>query len=160
MDEIALLVATVFSTAARADEFIWIEGESSTDTDFNRHGWYEGGSRLDLMSPGEVETTDGAWLAHYSSGDPTNTAYASYDFTVSEGGTYTWWIRLNPIMASYSYSLGPALPTVMDVRDYRELVNLVGPVNDPGIDIRWLGWVKAAEFSLPPGASDTIRGMA
>lgn len=158
----SLIPALVFIAGLRpaaAVEQVWIEGENATATSFNRHSWYQNQPELrrDLMSPGEPEVADGNWLAHYVNANPTNTAFASYDVTVNEGGTYAWWIRLNPISASYRFSIDGAVAQPLDVSDYREQVNIVGPIADPLIDIRWLAWVKVGDFAFAPTSAHTLR---
>ena len=143
------VVASLLLTAssAVAAESVWIEGESSTDTDFNRHSWYEDtGLKKDLMSPGRPETVQGDWLAHYTPG-VTAARYARWSFNLTEGGSYAWWIRTNPINATLSYAVDGAARQPLDLTDYREIVNIV-----QGIDIRWLAWVKVGDFTLAPGA--------
>ena len=142
-----VVVVTALAARADASEFVWLEGESSLDTTFNHHNWYEDTS-LDkrLMSPGVPDTGPGDWLAHYVTGNPANTAYARWSFTLAEGGSYTWWLRTNPINATLRYAVDAAPLQPLDVTDYREVVNIV-----QGIDIRWLAWVKVGSFALAPG---------
>ncbi len=134
---VALLVM-VCAAYVRADETIWIEGETPTNSSFNRHSWY--GSQdvnRELLSGGN-------WLAHYHERVP---AVATYTFNVEEGGDYTWWLRCNPFQIEHSYSVdrGPwkELPTT----DVRERTNLL----TKGIDMRFIAWVKAGEMKLKPG---------
>jgi len=76
-------------------EALWIEGEGYSSSTFNQHGWYQNTNiTKDLLSPGEPGTENGAWHAHYSTGS--SAAVACYSITITEGGLYTWWIRLNP----------------------------------------------------------------
>jgi hypothetical protein len=155
---VAMWAVCILPVSARAVDFVWIEGEDYTGTNFNRHGWYEGTSiRKDLLSPGlpEVLPSNGAWLAHYTSGS--STAWATYNFSISSAGTYTWWLRCNPFHNSngggvYKYSLDNAALQDVPVEDYQDLINLVSP----GIDIRFIAWVRAGAFSLSAG-SHTIK---
>jgi hypothetical protein len=142
-----VMVILVLAGRGFAAESIWLEAESSTDFTFNRHGWYQDTNvRKDFMSPGTPEGISGDWLAHYSNNNPADTAYSSYTVTVTEGGQYTGWIRCNPIEAVYRVSVDASPLQDLDVRDYREIVNIV-----QGIDIRWLGWVKLGAFTFTPG---------
>jgi VCBS repeat-containing protein len=141
-------------------EALWIEGEDFVSTTFNRHSWYQDSSvQMDLLSPGSPGVTDGAWLAHYVSNTVADSATATYDFTVAEGGTYDWWLRLNPFRnanggAVYSYRIQPIGGTwstwkaidVSEARDHQ--VDLV----DPGIDIRFIAWSFGDTLSLSPGS--------
>ena len=49
------------------------------------------------MSPGVPEGTSGDWLATYSG--VSEVRYATYDFTLSQAGELTWWVRLAPSKA-------------------------------------------------------------
>jgi len=49
---------------------------------------------------------------HFTGDDFADSATATYSFDIVEGGTYKWWIRLNPFSnqnggANYSYRLKP-----------------------------------------------------
>jgi len=151
----ALSLALLLGGRAGAAEFVWVEGEDASSTTFNRHGWYQDSAdlRKDLMSPGVPAGAAGDWLGHWVGGDPSDTATATWDITLAEGGTYAWWIRLNPTWVVHAVSVDGAAFQPLDTRDHRELVNVVN-----GIDVRWLAWVKAAEVDLAPGPhSLTLR---
>jgi len=139
-------------------EALWIEGEDYTSSSFNRHGWYQNTNiSKDLLSPGEPGMTNGSWHAHYSTNP--SPAVASYSLSINEGGTYTWWIRLNPFRnhkggGNYSFTYrrmrGAWQPwKALDVSAARDtMIDLV----DPGIDIRFLAWSQADTIELAPGS--------
>jgi len=138
-------------------EALWIEGEGYSSSTFNQHGWYQNTNiTKDLLSPGEPGTENGAWHAHYSTGS--SAAVACYSITITEGGLYTWWIRLNPFQnhkggGNYSYAYRPRRGswspwTALDVSEARDtMIDLV----DPGIDIRFMAWSQADSLELTPG---------
>ncbi len=144
---------------AAAREALWIEGESYVSSSFNRHGWYQNTNIVKgLLSPGTPGISDGGWHTHYTAGSSTEQATALYRFTISEGGSYTWWIRLNPFRnasggANYSYhyrslrgSWGPWQS--LDVSEARAgMIDLV----DPGIDIRFIAWSCGGTLELGRG---------
>jgi hypothetical protein len=152
-----LLIATTHIVSAR--QAIWIEGENCASTSFNRHGWYQNTNiRRDLLSPGRPGVSDGAWLAHYTSKGSTERASAAYRFNIAEGGTYSWWVRLNPFSNSngggnYSFRhrrTGGTWTnwTVLDVAEAKDsMIDLV----EPGIDLRFIAWCYGGAFSLTPG---------
>jgi len=143
-----VLFLSCLAGSVLADEYVWIEGENPTSSGYNQHSWYQNGSdiRKDFFSPGQPEVTDGEWHAHYrgSANDP---ATAEWQFSVSEGGDYSWWIRLNPWNASYSYSLDGGAWNPIDVADAHEYMNII----PPGIDMRFIGWVEVGTLNLSPG---------
>ncbi len=142
---VAIALICVSSTAF-AGEYVWLEGEDATPTTFNRHGWYTSTNiQGDLLSPGVPGGASGDWLAHFSNAG--DSAEASWDFSVNEGGTYTVWVRCNPFKTSQRWALdgNDWQPMALDdVRGERDLV-------DPGIDIRFIGWVKVGPVDLDPG---------
>ena len=158
-----LIVAVIFAglsagtTGAR--EAIWIEGEDYVNSSFNRHSWYQNSNiAKDLLSPGRPGLSNGQWHTHYTGSGSTGSATAGYAFTVSEGGPYTWWIRLNPFRnsnggAGYAYryrrTRGSWTPwTDLDVSEARDrMIDLV----DPGIDIRFIAWCFGGALDLTRG---------
>jgi len=142
---LASLLVLSLAAPCVGQEALWIEGEDASSTTFNRHGWYEDTDlRKDFMSPGEVEVSDGDWLAHYANGDVP--AQATWDITVVDGGSYVWWLRCNPYRTILRYSLDGGPFVDLDLSDPRERINIV-----TGIDIRWLAWLRAADLTLSPG---------
>ncbi len=154
---VALTAAGAPATPAQPSPIasIWIEGEDADRTTFNRHGWYSGdGVRTDLFSPGVPGGSPGAWLAHYSNGGAT--AEAEFDFEVSLDDRYTLWMRASAYRVRMWYRLDGAAQVEIDMEsDRRENVNLIAP----GIDIRFLAWIKVGEFDLPAGPHNLTFGV-
>ncbi len=128
----------LFASPVFADEAVWIEGESSPMNTFNRHEWYSA-QNVDASA-----LSANGWLAHYAESAQ---AVAQYEFTIREGGSYTWWLRCNPHQAAYAYSLDGGEFQPIDTTDARDRQNL----RTEGIDIRFIAWVKVAEVDLAPG---------
>jgi hypothetical protein len=155
-----LLLLVVLSCAVHAREAIWIEGENCASTSFNRHGWYQNTNiKKDLLSPGTPGGTSGNWVAHYTGNGSSERASATYPFTLAEGGTYSWWIRLNPFSNSngggnYSYRYRPTRGTwtawkALDVSEAKDqMIDLV----EPGIDIRFIAWCYGGALELTRGS--------
>ena len=117
-------------------EYLWIEGEAATKHTFKKHGWYDGVNKA-LLSGGD-------WLSHYSTDAP---GEATYEFSLKQGGKYTWWLRCNVVLMTQHYSLDGGQPVAMDLTsDVRGQMNLV---DKP--DHRFIGWVKGGVFELKPG---------
>jgi hypothetical protein len=155
-----LIVAVLVLTAAWAQatagkEAIWIEGEDYTSSSFNGHSWYQNTNiGKALLSPGQPGVSEGTWHVHFSNSEAT----ATYRFDIADGGTYTWWIRLNPFRnqnggGNYSYRhrsvRGSWSPwEFLDVSEARDrMIDLV----DPGIDIRFIAWCHGGAFAFSRG---------
>ncbi|MHC4205342.1 MAG: hypothetical protein ACYSTT_11885 [Planctomycetota bacterium] len=157
------LVMAVFSLAAyfpkpaRANEAIWIEGEDYNSSTFvetyGAGSWYHNDKiSKDLLSPGEPGVSDGDWHSHYTSNSRHDSGIATYNLTVTEGGNYSWWIRLNPFRnsgggADYSYSIDDGPWQAIDLSYVTNRLDLV----DPGIDIRFIAWTFGGSVDLSPG---------
>lgn len=144
--------------SATAGEAIWVEGTDAESHDFNEHNWYGTDDlRLDLMSPGVPEQSDGSWLVHYTGSDETE-ATASYEIEVDEPGTYTWWARLAAHGAAYEVRVGDGDWNRVVISDRlvadepvlvpHEQVNVVD-----GLDIRTVGWVDLGGYELQEGTN-------
>jgi hypothetical protein len=156
-----VLLALLLQPAA-GKEAIWIEGEDYTTSSFNRHGWYQNTDIMkDLLSPGKPGTSDGDWHTHFTGGGSPEHGTATYRFAIAEGGTYVWWIRLNPFRNSngggnYSYRHKPPRGSwtswkYLDVSEARDnMIDLV----EPGIDIRFVAWCYADTLHLVRGTHD------
>jgi len=131
-------------------EAIWIEGEDPTWETFNNHNWYEN-TNIDKSLLSGAGSGDGDWLTHFSTWQ--SSATAAYEFEVQEGGTYNWWIRLNPFEngnggGNYYYRLNDG---DWQEIDWSEAANNKIDLVDPGIDIRFIAWSYGAAFQLDPG---------
>ena len=154
-----LLFVALFPFALSAQESIWVEGSDADSHDYNEHGWYGSSDlRLDFLSPGVPEESDGTWLVHYTGEDETE-ATATYEVDAPSGGDYTWWARLAAHQATYEVRVGDgdwqrfvvsnSAVSGEDVLVPHERINLV----QPGIDIRSVGWVNLGSVELEEGAN-------
>ena len=158
----AYLLPACFSMPAAANEAIWIEGEDyKTSTFVETQGagsWYHNDKiTKDLLSPGEPGVSDGNWHTHYTSNNFHDSGTATYSLAVTEGGSYSWWIRLNPFHnsgggADYSYSIDDGAWQNIDLSFVTNQLDLV----DPGIDIRFIAWTFGGSIDLVPG-SHTLK---
>ncbi len=153
----AYLLPVCFSKPVPANEAIWIEGEGyNTSTFVETQGagsWYHNDKiTKDLLSPGEPGVSVGDWHSHYTSNNYRDSGTATYSLTVTEGGSYSWWIRLNPFRnsnggADYSYSIDDGTWQDIDLSYVTNRLDLV----DPGIDIRFIAWTFGGSIDLTPG---------
>ncbi len=155
----AVLLLALLASTVRAKEFIWREAENAAVNTFNHDGWYEGSSNIDrtLLSPGYPGGAQGAWSAHYVL-HADSPAYVQWDdITVTEGGAYTWWIRLAPTNTSYTYSIDGGPAVAMDLSRQHEVMD---PAR-PGLmdDLHFLGWVDVGQLDLGSGPH-TLRVTA
>ncbi len=153
-----ILICIILSQTVSANEALWIEGEDYTSSSFNQHGWYRNTNiTKDLLSPGQPGGSDGNWHVHFADSDAT----ATYRLEVKEGGTYSWWIRLNPFRNSngggnysFRYHSTRGSWTTWETLDTTEARDRMIDLVDPGIDIRFIAWCHGGELSLSPGNYD------
>jgi len=155
---IGFLILALFSLSALANEAIWIEGEDYTASTFMEKSgagaWYHNSNVVkDLLSPGEPGASEGEWHSHYTSNNHPDSGVADYVFRIAEGGSYTWWIRLNPFRnsnggADYRYSIDNGPWREIDLSYVTNRVDLV----DPGVDIRFIAWTFGATIDLSRGS--------
>src|ERR1700744_166077 len=79
--------ALLLSGLAHADD-IWLEGEAPAHTDIKPHPWYSGAVNKSLLSGGN-------FLANFSPQE----GHADYAFNAPKAGSYTFWLRANPVGA-------------------------------------------------------------
>jgi hypothetical protein len=157
---VGILFPAMLSQYSHANEALWIEGEEYVSSSFNNHSWYRSSNiSKDLLSPGKPGRSAGDWHVHFTDNDRPDAAIATYAVNISEAGTYTWWIRLNPFHSkngggNYSYRFKPQRGVegtwkTLDVSQARDNMN---DLVDPGIDIRFIAWSFGDTFELAPGS--------
>ena len=128
----------VRAAAAIPAGFVWIEGESATQSDAKRHGWYD--------SVRTNELSGGAWLSNFNSKQP---ATASYPFKLDQKGSYHLWLRANPTQAGISYRIDGRDWTSIDTRRAEQKLNIA---TDGKPDLRFIGWINAGKVALESGS--------
>jgi len=134
----AFAVAPVFA----ADNLIWIEGENATSTNMKPHVWYAGAVNKEELSGGEFISNFGPDEGH-----------AEYNFTAPAAGSYTFWIRANPVgdpKLDYQLNGGDWVPV-----DFSGKTDLVNIAKDNKPDLRFIAWIKVGSVNLNVG-SNTI----
>jgi hypothetical protein len=130
-----------FGTSTGRAAFLWIEGEKPSVNKMNRHPWWYDQVKRDQFSGADF----------ISNFDPAKPGLAEYQFTVSQGGEYEFWVRANPLQARLSYALNGGAETPIDLgRDKRDDLNVAAD-NKP--DLRFLAWCKVGRVTLPGGAN-------
>jgi len=156
------VVFVFLSKPCLAAEAVWIEGEAYTTSTFvEKSGagpWYHNDKIMkDLLSPGEPGASSGDWHSHYTSNNYPDSGTATYSFAIAEGGSYTWWIRLNPFRnsnggADYSCSIDDGPWKAIDLSYATSRIDLV----EPGVDIRLIAWTFGGIVDLGSG-THTIK---
>src|SRR3954471_3858982 len=132
-----LLAAAALFGAPGGDALIWIEGEAAKSRQVGPpHNWYNS-VKKELLSGGD-------WLSNYGDKD----GLATYEVDVKKAGTYTLWVRANPIGSALAWRLGDG--------EWKEIatgnnVDQTNIASDSKPDMRFLAWMKAGPVELPPG---------
>jgi len=137
-----LLLATsaaLLAGLAHADD-IWLEGEAPAHTDIKPHPWYSGAVNKALLSGGD-------FLANFSPQE----GHADYAFTVKNAGSYTFWLRANPIGApllDYQLNNGAWKPV-----DFAHPTDVENIATDNKPDLRFIAWINVGSVDLTAGTN-------
>lgn len=135
---LSLLLAAALAMGGD-DDLIWIEGEAAKTKDVGpAHGWYNS-IKKELLSGGD-------WVSNYSDKD----GLVTYDVPVKKAGSYTLWVRANPIGAALAWKLGDGEWKEIDTGKSFDQVNLAAD-NRP--DMRFVAWFKVGAVELKPGTA-------
>ncbi len=143
---LAPVVATLFislaafRTAAADDSYIWIEGENPASTDIQPHPWYAG-------QVNKAQLSGGAFLANFSPQE----GHATYNFNAPKDGSYTFWLRANPVgdpKLDYQLNGGAAVP--IDFSNQSDVINIA---SDSKPDLRFIAWINVGKVDLKAGAN-------
>jgi hypothetical protein len=135
----ALLALCAVLAHLHADD-IWIEGESPAHTDIKPHPWYSGAVNKALLSGGD-------FISNFSPQE----GHADYAFTVKNAGSYTFWLRANPVGAPLlDYQLNGGAWKPVDFSHPTDTENIA---NDNKPDLRFIAWINAGPVDLNAGAN-------
>ncbi|TWT82089.1 hypothetical protein CA13_35490 [Planctomycetes bacterium CA13] len=140
---VAFLFATITPQYCSA-EWVWIEGESATESNASRHPWYAD-VKNELLSGGD-------FLSHFNDQDA---AEIEYKIDVPAAGKYEFWMRANPVRTRLSYKLEDSDTAATDWKEIDVSDSSIGNVNiasDNKPDLRFLAWAHVGAFDLPKGA--------
>jgi hypothetical protein len=120
--------------------FFWIEGEDATARNVKAHPWWYDKVKRDQLSGGD-------WIHHF---DEKVDGTADYDFEISVGGDYHFWLHANPVAAKLSYQLDKGSWVLIDKIDKkaRDIVNIAAD-NKP--DLRFIAWIEVGKLTLDKG---------
>ncbi len=127
--------------SAPPDEAIWIEGENPVQKSVSTHPWW-----YDQVKKEQLSNRD--WLHHYSD-DQQGVAF--YEFDVLAKGTYTLWLRANPVKTRLAWSMGDSPEKDVPMDEPVELRNIAA---DGEPDLRFIAWTKVGEMELEPGKQE------
>ena len=116
---------------------IWTEGESASPASVQRHPFWYDKVKKDLLSGGD-------WLSNFGPKE----GIGEYKISVPEDGSYTLWIRANPLQAKLSYAIGGGDWVAVDFKENRGQQNIA---EDNKPDLRFISWVKAGTVELKKG---------
>ena len=126
------------SAAIDPTAFVWVEGEDAVSSNAKPHSWYSEAIKRDMLSG------DG-WLSTF---DGPAEVIAKYDVTMAKAGSYTMWLRMNPIAAKVAWRIGEGSWNEVDAGKALDQVNLA---NDGKPDMRFVAWVNGGKVDVPAG---------
>ena len=135
MKSFAFVLGLLFLPQLPADS-IWIEGEDADTKNVFKHGWYDN-VRKDGFSGKE-------WVSHYHG---EKAGEVTYRFEVKQAGSYAFWLRANPLLATMSFKLDRADWTAIDFSRNKRGEMVVSPKPDH----RNIAWVKVGDLELAAG---------
>ena len=128
-----------FANAAE-DDYIWTEGEEPSSGKAFSHPWYSEAITKNQLS-------GGAWISSFTDASDTE---LSYEVTVPKDGTWTLWVRANPINSKLSWKSADGDWKLIDQKKSVDQVNIA---NDNKPDLRFLAWTKVEAIPLKAGKS-------
>ena len=136
-----LLVFQSFLGGRASAAWVWVEGEQASSTNIGKHPWYYGQVKKDQLSGGD-------FLAHFDASKP---GEADYRFSAPTAGTYTLWLRANPVQASMRYSLNDAPSVRVDLSSNQSGITNIAANNAP--DLRFIAWCEVGKVVLKAGTN-------
>jgi hypothetical protein len=135
---ILLLITLAAAHACASDNFIWVEGENPVSTNMKPHPWYSGAVVKADLSGGDFISNFGP-----------EAGLANYRFDATIAGTYTFWIRANPVGdPKLDYQLDGGNWTAVDFSSPVDVINIASD-NKP--DLRFIAWIKVGSVNLRAG---------
>lgn len=121
-----------------AASYVWIEGEEARDSDFRPHNWYSDMVKKDSLSGGN-------WLSTF---DGPAGATGTWDVVIPKDGTWTLWLRANPIQAGLDWRLDDGAWQAADVSRPQDNLNIA---SDGKPDLRFVAWLQAGKAEVKAG---------
>jgi hypothetical protein len=131
-----------------ASNYVWLEGEDAASSDFKPQAWYSDAVKKDMLS-------NGGWLTTF---DGPSGATATWDAEVPKDGSWTLWLRANPIQAGLEWQIdgGDWRPVAVDQAQDRS--NLA---SDGKPDMRFVAWMPGGSAEVKAGRHRiTVRTTA
>ena len=135
----ALMGILLAGSAARAGDFIWIEGEAAQSRTTTPHPWWYDKVKRDQLS-------GGSFISHWND---KQMGEAAYVVNSPRAQNYVFWVRANPVGTRLSYQLDDGAWTLIDMKAPVETINIA---EDGKIDLRFIAWVKVGNVKLAKGS--------
>ncbi|OJW06997.1 MAG: hypothetical protein BGO49_27510 [Planctomycetales bacterium 71-10] len=135
---LAAATATI-APAAGLGQTVWIEAEKPARAAVSRHpGWYDQ-VKKDLLSGGD-------WISNWSADKDGEVEYA---FQAPAEGSYTFWLRANPVATKLACRLDRGAWTPIDMS--RDVIDTVNVAADDKPDLRFIAWKRVGDVKLAKG---------
>lgn len=121
-----------------ATSYVWIEGEEARESNFKPHNWYSDMVKKDSLSGGN-------WLSTF---DGPAGATGTWDVDIPKDGTWTLWLRANPIQAGLDWRLDDGAWQTVDVSRPQDNLNIA---SDGKPDLRFVAWLQAGKTEVKAG---------
>ena len=133
-----LVLPLLIANASAAS--IWIEAESAKFSTAEKHPWYHGEVKRDLLSGGDFVSNFGGKTV----------PEIAFEFDAPEAGEYTFLMRVNTIQAKLSVELNGGGKKEISLKGAKEPTNIA---SDGKPDLRFIAWVDAGKVSLKKGGN-------
>ena len=133
-----ICVLATFRSVHADDTDIWIEGENPASTDIQPHPWYS-------EQVNKAQLSGGAFISNFSPQE----GHATYNFNVVKDGTYSFWLRGNPVgdpKLDYQLNGGSWVPI-----DFSQQSDVINIASDSKPDLRFIGWISVGKVDLKAG---------
>jgi len=153
---LVMFLCSCLVSAARGEDYVWVEAESGTKKVQHSNPWYD---------PVDRETSLSGHDWWHSFDEPTmSSGYVEVPFTVQEGGKYRLWVRLDLSSTGYRVGLDGAKPEDLpvarwqkedsdrrwDINHERRIFDRTYASHD-GSNRHQLAWVKGPMLDLAAG---------
>ncbi|MEO1524095.1 MAG: hypothetical protein AAFX06_01605 [Planctomycetota bacterium] len=132
-------LVALMSGASFSADLIWVEGEDASSKNMRRHGWYDSVKKTELSGQ--------EWLSHFGGNQ---SPVATFEFSASEEGEHTLWLRANPVGSAMSIRVNNADWQAVSFQAKEQQLNIA---SDAKPDLRFVAWVKFGGVPLKQGSN-------
>ncbi len=135
-----IFAGTLLVAGIAAGESLWVEGEDADRKNVNPHPWYDSVTKKELSG--------GGWVSNFAKGE-NRVGTAEYEVKIPADGSYSLWLRANPVKTRLSMKLSADDWTEINTEDgWSGQVNIAA---DGKLDLRFVAWKKVGVFDLKKG---------